>query len=403
MSFDYATHAAAKAEAPRWGGFPKYNFVGGHNDEASVPVDALRAAADAVLKREGSTLGTYFLQSGPLGYRPLREYIAAKQKKYAGMDLDPDEILVTSGSLQAMDLVNAALAGPGDVAILEESNYGGAYPKLDRLGVKMEFVPVDEHGMDVDALEGLLRRLKAQSVTPKFIYTIPTVHNPTGTILPLERRKRLVALAHEFGAPIYEDECYADLVWAGERPPSLYALDDRDMVVHIGSFSKNIAPALRLGYIAAPWSLLSRIVPLKTDAGTGALEQMVMAECLPGIFDDHLNRLNGTLEAKLDNLIDAVNESFGSSVEFTRPPGGIFLWVKMPDGVDTTALAMAAMAEGVAVNPGREWSKEANAGQWIRICFANPSKETTREGIAKLADICHREFGVPEVSGNVKR
>ena len=403
MSFDYATHAAASAEAPKWTGFPAFNFVGGHNDEASVPVDAIRAAADAVLKREGATLGTYYLQSGPQGYRPLRDYIAAKQKKYAGMEIDPDEILVTSGSLQAMDLVNAALAGPGDVAILEESNYGGAYPKLERLGVKMEFVPVDEDGMDMDALEATLKRLAHESVRPKFIYTIPTVHNPTGAILTLERRKRMVALAHEYGVPIYEDECYADLVWAGERPPSLWALDDKDMVVHIGSFSKNIAPALRLGYIAAPWGLMSRILPLKTDAGTGALEQMVLAECLPQIFDDHLARLNRTLEAKLDNLIDALNESFGASVEFARPPGGIFLWVKLPDGVDSTALATAAGAEGVAVNPGREWSKGADAGRWIRICFANPSHETTRAGIAKLADICHREFGVPEISGNVKR
>ena len=402
MSFDYSTHAAAKAEAPRWTGFPKFNFVGGHNDEASVPVDALRAAADAVLSREGSTLGTYYLQSGPQGYRPLREYIAAKQKKYAGMVVDADEILVTSGSLHAMDLVNAALAGPGDTAILEESNYGGAYPKLDRLGVKMEFVPVDDQGMDMDALEATLKRLKGEGVTPKFIYTIPTVHNPTGTILPLERRKRMVALAHEYGVPIYEDECYADLVWAGERPPSLWALDDQDMVVHIGSFSKNIAPALRLGYIAAPWGLMSRILPLKTDAGTGALEQMVLAEALPKVFDDHLKLLNKTLEGKLDNLIDALNESFGTSVEFTRPPGGIFLWVKLPEGVDSSDLAAIAGKEGIAVNPGREWSKEAEAGRWIRICFANPSKETTREGIAALAAICRREFGVPEISGNVR-
>lgn len=403
MSFDYASHAAAQAEAPRWTGFPEFNFVGGHNDEASVPVDALRAAADAVLAREGATLGTYFLQSGPLGYRPLREFIAAKQAKYAGMTLDPDEILVTSGSLQAMDLVNAALAKAGDVAILEESNYGGAYPKLDRLGVKMEFVPVDQDGMDMDALEATLTRLKAKGVTPKFIYTIPTVHNPTGTIMTLARRKRLVALAHEFGVPIYEDECYADLVWAGERPPSLHALDDQGMVVHIGSFSKNIAPALRLGYIAAPWALLSRILPLKTDAGTGALEQMVMAECLPKIFDDHLAKLNKTLETKLDNLIGALDESFGASVEFARPPGGIFLWVKLPEGVDSTGLATAAAAQGVAVNPGREWSKAADAGRWIRICFANPAPETTRAGIAKLADICHETFGVPEISGNVRR
>ena len=402
MSFDYAAHAAAKAEATRWTGFPEFNFVGGHNDEASVPVDALRAAADAVLKREGSTLGTYSLQSGPQGYRPLREFIAAKQKKYAAMDVDADEILVTSGSLQAMDLVNAALAGPGDVAVLEVSNYGGAYPKLERLGVKMEFVEVDEQGMNMDALEATLKRLKAEGVTPKFIYTIPTVHNPTGTILPLERRKRMIALAHEYGVPIYEDECYADLVWSGERPPSLWALDDEGMVVHIGSFSKNIAPALRVGYIAARWPLLSRILPLKTDAGSGALEQMVLAEALPKIFDDHLATLNGTLEAKLDNLIDALNESFGTSVAFTRPPGGIFLWVRLPDGADSTRLAEAAGKEGVAVNPGREWSKTDDAGRWIRICFANPSHETTRAGIAKLAAICRREFGVPEISGNIR-
>ena len=137
MSFDYAAHTAAKTEAPRWTGFPEYNFVGGHNDEASVPVDALRAAADAVLSREGSTLGTYYLQSGPQGYRPLREYIAAKQKKYAGMEIDPDNILITSGSLQALDLVNEALVAPGDTVVVEQATYGGMVSRLQRAGAEI--------------------------------------------------------------------------------------------------------------------------------------------------------------------------------------------------------------------------------------------------------------------------
>lgn len=403
MGFDYAAHARANAEAPRWTGFPAFNFVGGHNDEPSVPVDGLRAAADAVLAREGADLGTYFLKSGPLGFGPLREFIAGKQRRLAGMEIDPDEILVTSGSLQAMDLINAALAGPGDVVVMEESNYGGAYPKLERLGVSMEFVPVDDQGMDIDALEAVLDRLAAAGEKPRFIYTIPTVHNPTGTILPLDRRKRMVALAQKHGVPIFEDECYADLVWSGERPPSLWALDDQGLVVHCGSFSKNVAPALRVGYIAARWGLLSRILPLKTDAGSGALEQMVLAEWAARHFDDHLPALNKRLEAKLDNLIDALNESFGASVDFTRPPGGIFLWLRLPEGVSADRLAAVAGAEGVAVNPGPEWSKEDGADRWIRICFANPAPEVTRAGIAKLAAICQREFGVPEISGNVRR
>ena len=400
MSFDFADHATAKTEAPRWTGYPEFNFIGGHNDEASVPIDALRAAADAALTREGAHLGSYHQHHGPLGYRPLREFIAAKQKKYAAMTVDPDEILVTSGSLQAMDLVNAALAGPGDIAILEESNYGGAYPKLERLGVRMEFVPVDENGMRMDALEDTLVKIRSNGEQANFIYTIPTVHNPTGTIMPLDRRNELVYLAQEYQTPIFEDECYADLVWAGERPPSLWALDDHKLVVHIGSFSKTIAPAIRLGYIAAPWQLLSRILPLKTDAGTGAIEQMILGDALPPIFDDHLAALNKTLEAKLDNLIAALDESFGASIEYSRPPGGIFLWVRMPEGVDTTRLADVAAGKGVAVNPGREWSKEAEAGQWIRLCYANPAPDQTRAGVARLAEICHEEFGVPEISGN---
>lgn len=404
MSFDFAPFIReGVAPSPRWTGFPAYNFVGGHNDEASVPVDALRAAADAVLSREGRTLGTYFLQSGPLGYRPLREMLAAKLKRHATMEVDPDEIMITSGSLQAIDLINAAMLERGDTVIVEESNYGGVFPRLDRLGVRMVAIPVGENGMDIDVLEAELEKLKADGVKPKYIYTIPTIHNPTGTIMPLDRRKAFVALAAKHGVPIFEDECYSDLIWSGERPPALYAVDDQGLVIHVGSFSKSIAPALRVGYIVAPWEMLSRILSVKHDAGSGALEQMVLAEFCAAHFDDHVAKLNRALEVKLDALISALDEYFGSSIEFSRPPGGIFLWVKLPDGVETTKLAEVALAGGVAVNPGREWSKGADAGRWIRLCFANPEPATIREGIARLADICHAEFGTPEISANRRR
>ncbi len=404
MSFDFAAFARPDLPpaAAKWTGFPKYNFVGGHNAAEEVPVEALRAAAEGVLEREGHTLATYFLESGPLGYRPLREFLAAKLKRAAGMNADPDEILLTSGSLQALDLVNAAMLMPGDTVIVEESNYGGVFPRLVRAGARMVTVPVDEEGMDVGALEAALDRLAAAGVKPKYLYTIPTVHNPTGTILPLERRERVVALCRKHEIPIFEDECYSDLVWAGTRPPAFAALAP-ERTIHVGSFSKSIAPALRVGYIVAPWSILSRILSVKFDAGSGSLEQMVLAEFCAAHFDAHVAKLNKALEAKLDALIAALDEHFGASVEFRRPPGGIFLWVKLPAGADSSRLAEVALAQGVAINPGREWSKEAEAGAWIRICYANPDPATIREGIGRLADICHETFGTPEISANRRR
>ncbi|WP_340108367.1 PLP-dependent aminotransferase family protein [Pikeienuella sp. HZG-20] len=405
MSFDFSafTRKDLPPPPPPWTGFPEFNFVGGHNDEGSVPVEAFRAAADAVLKREGATLGTYFLQSGPLGYRPLREFLSAKLKRAAGIEADPDEIMLTSGSLQAIDLINAAMLEPGDAVIVEESNYGGVFPRLDRAGARIVTVPVDRDGMDIDALEAALERLKTEGVKPKYIYTIPTIHNPTGAIMPLERRQRMVALAARYGAPIFEDDCYADLIWSGERPPALHAVDREGLVIHVGSFSKSIAPALRVGFIVAPWDMLSRIQSVKHDAGSGALEQMVLAEYCAANFDDHVSALNRTLEAKLDALTNALDEHFGSSVEYERPPGGIFLWVKLPEGVESARLAEVALAAGVAVNPGRDWSKGADAGRRIRICFANPDAATINAGIARLADICHAEFGTPEIGGNRRR
>ena len=405
MSFDYTPMLPAHVPAPaaRWAGFPEFNFVGGHIDDATVPVDDLRAAMDRGMAREGSNIATYYLQSGPQGYKPCRDYVAEKLKTYCGIETTGDDILLTSGSLQAMDLVNKLLLQKGDTVIVEESNSGGAFSKLRALGVNMVPVPLDGEGMRMDALEQALDDLAAKGITPKYIYAIITVHNPTGTILPLDRRHKMIELAKKHGVPIFEDECYSDIVWSNERPPALRALDNTGIVIHIGTFSKTIGPALRVGYINADWDVLGRLVAMKGDAGSGALEQLMLAEYCPEHFDAHVEHCNTALKAKLDALTDALDESFGSTIHYDVPPGGIFLWVRLPEGVKTARLAAIAGKEGVAVNPGPEWSLQDDADEWIRICFANPPAETIRAGVAKLADICHREFGVPEISGNVRR
>jgi 2-aminoadipate transaminase len=388
----------------KWSGFPKYNFVGGHNDAARVPVDALIAAATSALKREGSSLATYGLNSGPLGYLPLREFLVRKLKWHAGITCEADEILITSGSLQGLDLVNGLLLSAGDTVLVEEDCYSGSLTRLSRRGVDVIGVPLDTEGLRLDLLGNTLADLKRKGIRPKYLYTIPTVQNPTGAIMSEERRVELLRLAQAYGVPIFEDECYSDLIWDGRRPPALYALSNGLGVIHIGSFSKSISPALRVGYLVANWDILSRILALKTDAGSGALEQMVLAEFCGAHFTEHVEKLNQGLRGKLETLTTALAEQFGTAAEFEHPKGGIFLWLKLPDSVDTQKLAEVALAEGLAINPGPEWSTDKTRGKTrLRLCFANPSKETIRQGVAALATICQREFGVPLRIANVKR
>jgi 2-aminoadipate transaminase len=405
-AFDFASLFPAGLPAPsvKWQGAPKINFTGGNNDPDQVPVEELIAAANAVLAREGKTLASYGLASGPQGYKPLREFLASKLKRDAGMACTFDDILIVSGSLQALDLINAVFLARGDTVIVEQDTYQGTLNRFTRLGVNAVGIPLDDGGMRMDALETALADLKSRNIRPKFIYTIPTVQNPTATILSEERRVQLLKLSEDYGVPIFEDDCYADLIWDGQRPPALYAMSRSSNVIHIGSFSKSIAPALRVGFIVAPWNVMSRILSMKIDAGSGALEQMVLAEYCARHFTTHVSALRRGLRAKLETLMEALNEQFGTAAEFEDPKGGIFLWVKLPDSVDTLKLYQSALAAGVAINPGPEWStNRAHSGSRLRLCFASPSKEEIRQGIATLAEVCRKEFGVPERSANVER
>lgn len=406
MTFDYSPHlrAGLPPAAAHWSGFPRYNFVGGHNDADAVPVDAFIDASRQVLEREGQNLSTYGLASGPLGYLPLREFLASSLKNRTGMAQDPDNILIVSGSLQALDLVNAVFLEPGDTVICEEATYQGTLQRFERLGVNYVAAPLDGEGIRMDALGQILEDLKRSGTTPKYIYTIPTVQNPTGSVMPESRRLVLLQLARSYGVPIFEDDCYADLTFDGSRPKAIRALDDRGQVIYCGSFSKTIAPALRVGYLAGEWDVISRALAVKYDAGSGALEQMMLAEYCTMHFDDHVTKMQNVLSEKCDTIMEALNAEFGTAAEFTAPQGGIFIWVTLPDSVNTSRLAQTAIEEGVALNPGAEWSADPESGRHrMRLCFGSPAKTEIREGVALLADICHRETGVPSRSGNVNR
>src|SRR5260221_8477310 len=391
--------------AARWAGNAKYNFIGGHNGRSLIPIEGLIEATASVLRREGADLALYSLAQGPQGYLGLRQFVADKVGGWRGIKASADDVLITSGSGQGIDLINQILLEPGDTVILEEFTYGGYLTKLRRLGVNIVGAPLDDDGIRIDTLAAILAHLKRKGTTPKYIFTVPTIQNPTGSIMPLERRRELLALARQYGVPIFEDECYADLTWgAMDAPPAIYSLDP-NQVIHIGSFSKTLSPALRLGYVVCDWEFMSRMIAIKTErfSHPGALEQMVVAEYFSKHFEDHVDTLAGTLKEKLDTMVEALAREFGTACEPWLPKGGIYLWMKLPDQVDVRKLVQPALKAGIAFNPGPEWAVDgAAAKSRLRLCFALTTKEEIREGVAAFARVCHEETGIPEQSGNVR-
>ena len=394
-------HSNSLSPALEWKGYPKYNFIGGHNDNESIPVKSLKESIDNVILKEGKTLAKYGLESGPQGYLPLRRFIVDQLKNSASIRCSEKEILIVSGSLQALDLVNQTFLKKGDTVIIEEENYGGTISRLNKLGVKMIGVPLEQDGMNITELERTLQNLETKGVKPRYIYTIPTIQNPTGTIMSIQKRKALITLSKKYNVPIFEDDCYADLIFEKERPPAIKSFDDDGYVVYCGSFSKSIAPALRVGYLVADWSVLSRILPHKTDAGTGSLEQMTLAEFCKNNFNTHIKTLRAELKNKSNAMCNAIDKYFGSSADYIKPDGGIFIWINMPKNVDTSRLYDLALKQGVAINPGSEWSINENGRHKIRLCFGNPSVLEIDEGIKLLAQVCQKEFGVPVQIANL--
>jgi 2-aminoadipate transaminase len=394
----------APAPVARFTGFARYNFVGGHNDPEAVPLDDLAETAARVIREQGRRLATYN-PDGPLGHLDLRRFVADKLRARRGIArADAEEVLITSGSLQGLDLVNALLLEPGDTVLIERETYGGMLERLARRDVRAIGVPMDADGLDVAALETILADLAREGTRPKFLYTIPTVQNPTGTVLAAARRPQLLRLAEAYGFAVFEDECYAELLWEGDWPRALAGYETAAPVIHIGSFSKTLAPALRLGYVHAPWPILARLLALKTDAGTPSIEQMIVADYFGRCFESHIAQHNARLRAKAEVVTTALEREFGTAADFARPRGGIFVWVELPRAVDATALAEAALAEGVAITPGADWSTVPEAARsCFRLCFALASENELRAGIAKLAEICHRETGIPVRGANRTR
>ena len=247
----------------QWQGHPKYNFIGGHSDPELQPMQQFIESATNVFRGDPRNVSMYNFDGGPQGIIPLRRFLVQKLANHRDIHITPDEVLITSGSGQGIELINAILLEEGDTVIVEGFSFAGALTNLRRRKIKVIGIDLDQDGMRMDHLEQALEELRSNGTRPKYIYTIPTLQNPTGTVMTMERRHQILSLSEEYGVPIFEDECYADLIFEGEYENAIRSLDDSNRVLHIGSFSKSLGPGIRLGYVVASWDVMSRLLSRK--------------------------------------------------------------------------------------------------------------------------------------------
>ena len=323
-------------------GTDRISFTGGFPDPKSLPAAAIAAATARAMEKNGA----WALQYGAAaGYVGLIDQLRTKLARDNGVEVGRENVLITAGASQAIDLVCTAMLNPGDTIISEEPTWMGAVRMFGAHQANVVGVPLDNEGMKIDVLEAKLADLKAQGIQPKFIYVIPTFQNPTGITTSLSRRKRLLALAKEHNVAILEDDAYFDLRFSGERIPMLVTIDDAGLVIYTGTFSKIMAAGMRLGWCVGPAPLIERMAKLKADGGTSPFASNVAAEyAASGELAEHVVELVGIYRTRRDTMIDALTSEMPDGVEWSVPNGGFFLWLTLPEGVDAVSMLPEARA-----------------------------------------------------------
>lgn len=363
------------------------SFGGGLPAPEVFPVKEFKEACNYVLEHFGAQALQY---STTEGYRPLREMIARHTSRYS-VPITPDNILITSGSQQALDFIGRLFINRGDYIALESPTYLGALQAWNAYGAQYISVPADENGMIVDELEKALR------IGPKFIYVLPNFQNPSGSTLSLERRKKLLELADKYGVPIIEDDPYGQLRYEGEHIPSVVSLDSAyrghdggcysGNVIYMSTFSKLLAPGLRLAWVVAPEEVIKRLVMTKqaADLHTASFNQYVAYEVGKGGFlDEHVKVIRATYKERRDVMLEMMEEMFPAEARWTHPLGGMFLWGILPEGTDAAEVLKVAIDRKVAFVPGAAFHPNGGGDNTMRLNFSYSSPENIREGITRL-------------------
>jgi 2-aminoadipate transaminase len=368
------------------------SFAGGLPAPELFPMAEISAAYERVLRDHGGRALQYGITEGLVS---LREWIVARLARRQ-VRSSVDQLLITSGSQQGIDLIGRVLLNPGDVVVTENPTYLAALQAFAAYEVKVVAVGSDDDGMKVDALEEVI-----SDHAPKLIYICPDFQNPKGTTLSVERRKKLVQLAQQHRIPILEDDPYGELRFRGTTPPAIAGLDEEGWVLQCGTFSKTLAPGLRLGWIHGPKELIRKLAIAKqaADLHTATLAQWAAADVLANFdFDAHLDRIRAVYGARRDVMVNALRSSMPAGVRFTEPEGGLFLWLDLPRGLRDDEVFKAGIARKVAVVPGSGFFVGAPIHGHLRLNYSNQKAEAIVHGVAELGsamdELCAAQTGV---------
>jgi 2-aminoadipate transaminase len=368
------------------------SLAGGLPDTSTFPPDSYAA----LMRTVAGDSCARALQYGPTeGLTRLKACIV-KVMHAEGMDVDVDEVLVTTGGQQVIDLVCKTLLDPGDVVVAEAPTYPGAIPTFCSYQADVVQITMDRDGMRVEELESTLDQLERSGRRPKFIYTVPNFHNPAGVTMSLERRRELVRIAGERELLVLEDNPYGLLRYEGEPLPTLYSLDD-EFVIYASTFSKILSPGVRLGWAVAPSPILQKMQIGKqgSDLCSSSISQyFVSAYFDAGPWEDYVRSLLEIYRRRRDVMLDSLAEHFPREAEWTHPQGGLFIWATMPPYIDTTDLLARALREHVAFVPGRAAYVDGRGASEMRLNFSGVDEDLIREGIRRIGEVVREQVGM---------
>jgi 2-aminoadipate transaminase len=360
------------------------SFAGGLPASETFPVKDLESISCDLLREKGATA----LQYGPTeGEFALREEIS-KWMSRENVSVGPENILVTSGSQQGLDIVSKVFLDPNDIVVVELPTYIGGLQAFTAYRARMIGVSQDDHGMRMELLEKTLTKLAARGKKPKFIYVVPDFQNPSGVTMSLERRRKLLQLAYKFEVPIVEDSPYRDLRFAGQTVPAIFSLDKDRQVIVLGTFSKLLCPGLRLAWIMAPAEWMDKMVVAKQsmDLCSSTYTQLMVAEFMKrGLLPKQIERIRRLYAKKREVMLEALRKYMPEGVEWTEPEGGLFLWVKLPKKMNTSALFPKAVENKVIYVVGSAFHCDGKGQNTMRLNFSYPSEEQISKGIERLA------------------
>lgn len=358
------------------------SFQGGLPDPNHFPVDELIEGLERALREDPNQALQY---SGYGGMEGLREYVVSRVQRYDGREIAPEQVLFASGSFSAMSIICRALLVPGDTLIVEAPTFSSILRAERLYGVKLVSIPVDQNGIENEALERVLGQLQAEGRSAKLLYTIATCHNPTGVTMSLERRHNLIDLMTEHRFVVIEDDTYRDLQFDREPPPSLFSMDDTGLVVQAGSFSKIFAPGVRLGWAAGHLDIVKGAEAMREDLGVSPLMALALADYIQtGKLEQHTEDLVALYRKKCDHMTTALSEYCAPWVSWHEPAGGFFIWLDLAPEVDSKRLMEAAAEEGVAFNLGTRYHSDGSGEQNARLTFGHNSLDEIDRGVAAL-------------------